>query len=41
MMESIDLGCRNDMQAPASHRGQSPGYQRVRIGQLLITALYD
>jgi glyoxylase-like metal-dependent hydrolase (beta-lactamase superfamily II) len=41
MTTNIDLGCRNDMQAPASHRGQSPGYQRIRIGELLITALYD
>ena len=43
MTTSIDLGCDNDMraQARASHRGQSPGFQRFRIGELLITALYD
>jgi glyoxylase-like metal-dependent hydrolase (beta-lactamase superfamily II) len=31
------------MQAPAraSRGGQSPGFQRIRIGDLLITALYD
>jgi hypothetical protein len=39
---NIDLGCDNDMEAPAraSHRGQTPGFQRIRIGELLITALY-
>jgi glyoxylase-like metal-dependent hydrolase (beta-lactamase superfamily II) len=41
MRTNIDLGCHNEMQAPASHRGQSSGYQRIRIGKLLITALYD
>jgi glyoxylase-like metal-dependent hydrolase (beta-lactamase superfamily II) len=39
MTTNIDLGCDNDMQA--SRRGQSPGFQRIRIGELLITALYD
>jgi hypothetical protein len=35
---NIDLGCDNDMQAPgrASHRGQTPGFQRIRIGELLM-----
>jgi glyoxylase-like metal-dependent hydrolase (beta-lactamase superfamily II) len=43
MTTNFDLACDNDMQAPAraSHRGQSPGFQRIRIGELLITALYD
>jgi glyoxylase-like metal-dependent hydrolase (beta-lactamase superfamily II) len=43
MTASIDLGRDNDMkaQARASHPGQSPGFQRIRIGKLLITALYD
>ena len=43
MTTSIDLDRDNDMQAQAraSHRGQSPGFQRIRIGKLLITALYD
>jgi glyoxylase-like metal-dependent hydrolase (beta-lactamase superfamily II) len=43
MTTNIDLGCDNDMQAQAqaSRRGQSPGFQRIRIGELLITALYD
>jgi hypothetical protein len=43
MTTSFGLGCDNDMQAQAraSHRGQSPGFQRIRIGELLITALYD
>jgi glyoxylase-like metal-dependent hydrolase (beta-lactamase superfamily II) len=43
MTTSIDLDRDNDMQAHAraSHRGQSPGFQRIRIGKLLITALYD
>ena len=43
MTTSIDLGSDNDMQAPAwaPRRGQSPGFQRIRIGELLITALYD
>jgi glyoxylase-like metal-dependent hydrolase (beta-lactamase superfamily II) len=43
MTTSIDLDRDNDMQvhARASHRGQSPGFQRIRIGKLLITALYD
>jgi hypothetical protein len=43
MTTSFGPGCDNDMQtqARASHRGQSPGFQRIRIGELLITALYD
>ena len=43
MTTNIDLGCDNDMQAPARalRCGQSPGFQRIRIGELLITALYD
>jgi glyoxylase-like metal-dependent hydrolase (beta-lactamase superfamily II) len=43
MTRSIDLDRDNDMQAQARalHRGQSPGFQRIRIGKLLITALYD
>jgi glyoxylase-like metal-dependent hydrolase (beta-lactamase superfamily II) len=43
MTTSFGPGCDNDMQAQAraSHRGQSPGFQRIRIGELLITALYD
>ena len=43
MTTNIDLGCDNDMQAQAqaSRRGQSPGFRRIRIGQPLITALYD
>jgi hypothetical protein len=43
MTTSIDLGFDNDMHAPtrASRRAQSPGFQRIRIGELLITALYD
>ena len=42
MATDIDLGCDIEMRpAGASPRGQSPGFQRVRIGQLLITALYD
>ena len=43
MTTNIDLGHDNGMQAPAgaSHGGQAPGSQRIRIGELLITALYD
>jgi glyoxylase-like metal-dependent hydrolase (beta-lactamase superfamily II) len=43
MTTRIDPAHGNDMQAHAraSHRGQSPGFQRVRIGKLVITALYD
>jgi glyoxylase-like metal-dependent hydrolase (beta-lactamase superfamily II) len=43
MTTSLGPGCDNDMrtQARASHSGQSPGFQRIRIGELLITALYD
>jgi hypothetical protein len=43
MTTNIDLGHDNGMQAPAraSHRGLAPGFQRIRIGELLITALYD
>ena len=43
MTTRIELGCDNGMQAQAraSHRGQSPGFQRFRIGELLITAVYD
>jgi hypothetical protein len=43
MTTSLGRGCDNDVQthARASHRGQSPGFQRIRIGELLITALYD
>jgi glyoxylase-like metal-dependent hydrolase (beta-lactamase superfamily II) len=43
MTTSIGLGSDNDMHAPArvSRRGQAPGFQRFRVGELLITALYD
>ena len=43
MTTNIDLDHDNGMQARAraSHSGQSPGFQRIRIGKLLITALYD
>ena len=43
MTTSIDLGTHNDTRAPApaSHGEQSPGFQRIRIGELVITALYD
>jgi hypothetical protein len=43
MTTNIDLGSDNDMQSPAraSRPRQSPGFQRIRIGELSITALYD
>jgi glyoxylase-like metal-dependent hydrolase (beta-lactamase superfamily II) len=43
MTTSIDRGSDNEVQTRgrASRRGQSPGFQQIRIGQLLITALYD
>jgi glyoxylase-like metal-dependent hydrolase (beta-lactamase superfamily II) len=43
MTTSIDRGSDNGVRAQAwtSRRGQSPGFQRIRIGELLITAFYD
>jgi glyoxylase-like metal-dependent hydrolase (beta-lactamase superfamily II) len=43
MTTSIDRGSDNGVRAQAStsRRGQSPGFQRIGIGELLITAFYD
>jgi hypothetical protein len=43
MTTGINLGSDYDMHGPAraSRREQSPGFQLIRIGESLITALYD
>jgi glyoxylase-like metal-dependent hydrolase (beta-lactamase superfamily II) len=42
-MTNIGLGCVNEVKVPAQapRHAQAPGFQRVRIGDLLSTALYD
>ena len=42
-MRNTDRGCVNAIEAPAAgpRHVQAPGFERVRVGDLLVTALYD